>query len=91
MKYFRCWIWLSISTCYNYGRILLREKKSFCYGGSRMWFWYRRIRVCSIVCIFNKSGVHRTRRASRQNIILMLILFHTSVWTMKASLAYCHL
>ena len=34
---------------------------------------------------------YRTRRASRQNIILMLILFHTSVWAMKASLAYCHL
>jgi hypothetical protein len=29
---------------------------------------------------------YRTRRASRQNIILMLVLFHTSVWTMKASL-----
>jgi hypothetical protein len=30
-----------------------------------------------VYCIFNKSGVHRTRRASRQNIILMLILFPT--------------
>ena len=44
-----------------------------------------------VYCIFNKSGVHRTRRASRQSIILMLILFHTSVWAMKASLAYCHI